>query len=181
LGGRRAESALLDGLVAAVSRGESRTLLLRGEAGVGKTALLHYLTAAASDLQVARAVGVESEMELAFAGLHQLCAPMLERVGRLPAPQRDALTTVFGLSEGMAPDGFLVGLGVLSLLSEVAEERPLLCVVDDAQWLDHTSARTLAFVARRLLAEPVGLVFAAREAGEELRGLPELGLRGLHD
>jgi DNA-binding CsgD family transcriptional regulator len=181
LRGRRTESALLDRLVAAVRQGDSRTLLLLGEAGVGKTALLHYSIAAASDLQVARAVGVESEMELAFAGLHQLCAPMLDRLGRLPAPQRDALTIVFGLSEGTAPDRFLVGLGVLSLLSEVGEERPLLCVVDDAQWLDQASARTLAFVARRLLAEPVGLVFAAREVGEELRGLPELELRGLHD
>jgi len=179
LRGRDAESALLDGIVTAVRGGESRTLLLLGEAGVGKTALLQHLIAAAPDLQIARAVGVESEMELAFAGLHQLCAPMLEHVERLPAPQRDGLKIVFGLSEGQAPDPFLVGLGVLSLLSEVAGERPLLCVVDDAQWLDRTSARTLAFVARRLLAEPVGLVFAARESGEELRGMPELEVRGL--
>src|SRR3954453_5573682 len=181
LRGRGTESALLDGIVTAVRQGESRTLLLRGEAGVGKTALLQYLREAASDLQVARAVGVESEMELAFAGLHQLCAPMFEHLERLPAPQREGLKIVFGLSEGPAPDRFLVGLGVLSLLSEAAGERPLLCVVDDAQWLDRTSAHTLAFVARRLLAEPVGLVFAARETGEELRGLPELEVRGLHE
>jgi DNA-binding CsgD family transcriptional regulator len=179
LRGRAPESALLESVVTSVGQGESRTLLLRGEAGVGKTALLQHLTEAASELRVARAVGVESEMELAFAGLHQLCAPMLEHVERLPAPQRDGLEVVFGLSQGPAPDRFLVGLGVLSLFSEVAGERPLLCIVDDAQWLDQTSARTLAFVARRLLAEPIGLVFAAREAGEELRGFPELEVRGL--
>jgi AAA ATPase domain len=156
LRGRRAECALLDGLIAAVRQGESRTLLLRGEAGVVKTALLEYAIDAASDLHVVRAMGVESEMELAFASLHQLCAPMLDRVGRLPTPQRGALEIVFGVSEGAAPDPFLVGLAVLSLLSEVGGQRPLLCVVDDAQWLDRASARTLAFVARRLLAEPVG-------------------------
>ena len=130
--GRRAECALLDEMIAAVRQGESRTLLLRGEAGVGKTALLDYLGHAAADVHVARAAGVESEMELAFASLHQLCAPMLDRVGRLPAPQRDALDIVFGVSGGRAPDPFLVGLAVLSLVSEVAGERPLLCVVDDA-------------------------------------------------
>ena len=124
-------------------------------------------------------MGVESEMELAFASLHQLCVPLLDRLDRLPGPQRDALRTVFGLAAGPAPDRFLVGLAVLSLLSEAAEERPLLCVVDDAQWLDQTSALTLGFVARRLLAEPVGLVFAARVPGEELRHLPELEVRGL--
>src|SRR4051794_13412933 len=180
LRGRGTESALLDGIVTAIRQGESRTLLLRGEAGVGKPALFRYLREAAAALEVARAVGVESEMELAFAGLHQLCAPMFEHLERLPAPQREGLKIVFGLSEGPAPDRFLVGLGVLSLLSEAAGERPLLCVVDDAQWLDRTSAHTLAFAARGLLAEPVGLVFAAREASEELRGLPELEVRGLH-
>ena len=120
-------------------------------------------------------------MELAYASLHQLCAPLLDRLERLPAPQRQALEIVFGLSAGAAPDRFLVGLGVLSLLSEVAEERPLLCVVDDAQWLDQASALTLAFVARRLLAEPVGIVFAAREPGEELQHVPELEVRGLRE
>ena len=179
LRGRGTEFALLDGILAAVREGDSRTLVLRGEAGIGKTALLEYMVEAASDLRVVRAAGVESEMELAFAALHQLCSPILDRVGLLPAPQREALRIVFGLGEGAAPDGFLVGLAGLSLLSEVAEERPLLCVVDDAQWLDQASARTLAFVARRLRAEPVGLVFAARDPGEEFRGLAELEVRGL--
>ena len=153
--------------------------MLRGEAGIGKTALLEYLVASASDLTVVRAVGVESEMELAYAGLHQLCGPLLGRLESLPGPQRQALEIVFGLSAGAAPDRFLVALAVLSLLSEVAEERPVLCVVDDAQWLDQASALTLAFVARRLLAEPVGLVFAAREPGDQLGDLPDLEVGGL--
>ena len=131
-------------------------MFLRGEAGIGKTALLEYLIESASDLTVARAEGVESEMELAYAGLHQLCGPMLHRLERLPAPQRQALEVVFGLSAGAAPDRFLVGLAVLGLLSEVAEERPLLCVVDDAQWVDQASALTLAFVARRLWPSRLG-------------------------
>jgi DNA-binding CsgD family transcriptional regulator len=181
LRGRSSECALLDGMIAAVRAGESRVLLLRGEAGIGKTALLEYLTQTASDLQAMRAGGVESEMELAYASLHQLCAPLLDRLDRVPAPQRAALEIVFGLSAGPPPDVFLVGLAVLSLLSETAEERPLLCVVDDAQWLDQASARTLALVARRLHAEFVALVFAARDPGEELRGLPELELHGLHN
>jgi DNA-binding CsgD family transcriptional regulator len=170
---------MLDELVAGIRRGESRSLVLRGEAGIGKTALVQYLVESASDMTVARAAGVESEMELAFASLHQLCAPLLDQLERLPAPQRDALRIVFGMRAGPAPDRFLVGLAVLSLLSDVAEQRPLLCVVDDAQWLDQTSALTLAFVARRLLAEPVGLVFAEREPGEELRHLPDLEVHGL--
>jgi DNA-binding CsgD family transcriptional regulator len=181
LEGRARECALLDGLVDAIRRGESRSLVLRGEAGIGKTALLQYLIAAAPDVTLVRAVGVESEMELAYASLHQLCAPLLDRLGRLPAPQRQALEIVFGLSSGSAPDRFLVGLGALSLFSEVDGERPLLCVVDDAQWLDRASALTLAFVARRLLAEPVGLVFAAREPGAELQDVPELDVHGLRD
>ena len=158
---------MLDELVSSVRRGESRSLVLRGEAGIGKTALLQYLVGPRPTLSIVRATGVESEMELAYAGLHQLCAPLLERLDRLPVPQRDALRIVFGLTEGPAPDRFLVGLAALSLLAEGAEQRPLLCVVDDAQWLDQASALTLAFVARRLLAEPVGLVFAAREPGED--------------
>ena len=125
-------------------------MVLRGEAGIGKTALLEYLVASASELHVVRAVGVESEMELAFAGLHQLCASMLGRLERLPGPQRDALRTVFGLSEGIGPDQFLVGLATLTLLSEVAEDLPIVCVIDDAQWLDRASAQALAFVGRRL-------------------------------
>src|SRR5918997_4789832 len=158
LWGREPECTLLDELVSAVRRGESRSLVLRGEAGIGKTALLEYLIASASDLTVVRAAGVQSDMELAFAGLQQLCGPLLYLLETLPAPQRQAMEIAFGLSAGGARDRFLVGLAVLSLFSEVAEQRPLLCVVDDAQWLDQTSALTLAFVARRLLAEPVGIV-----------------------
>ena len=179
LRGRTSECALLDTVVDAVRRGEGRSLVVRGEAGVGKTALLEYLVRSASDLTVLRAVGVESEMELAYASLHQLCASLLDRLDRLPAPQRRALEIAYGLSAGGAPDRFLVGLAVLSLLSEAADERPILCLVDDAQWLDRASALTLAFVARRLLAERVGVVFAAREPGGELAQLPELEVRGL--
>ena len=137
--------------------------MLRGEPGVGKTALLEDAIGSAANLRVLRAVGVESEMELAFAALQQLCAPVLDRLGHLPAPQQAALRVAFGLSGGEAPDRLLVGLAALSLLSEVAEERPLLCAVDDAQWLDEASALALAFVARRLLAEPVAIVFVTRK------------------
>jgi DNA-binding CsgD family transcriptional regulator len=179
LRGRRTECSVLDAMIAAVREGQGRSLVVVGEAGIGKTTLLEYAVESASGLRVLRAVGVESEMELAFAALHQLCAPLLDRVGRLPAPQREALEIVFGVSGGPAPDLFLVGLAVLTLLSDAVEERPLLCVVDDAQWLDQASARTLAFVARRLLAEPVALLFAAREPDMELKGLPVLEVRGL--
>ncbi len=169
--------------MASVRDGPSRALVLRGEAGVGKSALLEYLVRGASGCTVARAAGVESEIELAFAGLHQLCAPFVDRLERLPGPQQEALGTAFGLRDGAAPDRFLVGLAVLSLLSDAAEDRPLVCVVDDAQWLDGASAQALAFVARRLGAESVGLVFAVREpAGEQhLDGLPELVVGGLDD
>jgi DNA-binding CsgD family transcriptional regulator len=179
LRGRVEECGLLEGLLVDVRRGEGRSLVLRGEAGIGKTALLDNLIESASDMTVLRAVGVESEMELAYASLHQLCAPLLDRFERLPAPQLEALRVVFGLTEGAPPDRFRVGLGVLSLLSDVAEERPLLCVVDDAQWLDQASAVTLAFVARRLQAEPVGIVFAARDPGEEFQHISELEVHGL--
>jgi DNA-binding CsgD family transcriptional regulator len=171
----------LDGLVAAIREGESRPLVVWGDAGVGKTALLQYLIESASDVTVVRAAGIESEMELAYAGLHQLCASLLDRLEMLPEPQRRALEIVFGLSFGAAPDPFLVGLAVLSLLSNVAGERPLLCVVDDAQWLDQASALTLSFVARRLLADPVAIVFASREPGEELQHLFKLEVKGLTD
>jgi DNA-binding NarL/FixJ family response regulator len=181
LRGRAKECAVLDDLVSAIGRGESRSLVLRGEAGIGKTALLEYLVASAPNATVVRAVGVQSDMELAFASLHQLCGPLLDRLERLPAPQRQAMETVFGLTAGEAPDRFLVGLAVLSLLSEVAEQRPLLCVVDDAQWLDQASALTLAFVARRLLAERVAIVFAAREPGDELLHVPELAVDGVRN
>ena len=179
LRGRGSECALLDDVIAALRAGNSRTLLLHGEAGIGKTALLSYAVGSAADLRVLRASGVESEMELAFASLHQLCAPLLDAVEDLPAPQRGALEVAFGRTAGPAPDRFLVGLAVLTLLSGAAEERPVLCVVDDAQWLDEVSAKTLAFVARRLLAEPVGLLVAARTPVGELRGLPELEVLGL--
>src|SRR4051812_24396460 len=174
LRGRRSESAVLDALIAAVRDGQSRTLVVRGEPGVGKTALLDYAVGAASGMRVVRAVGVESEMELAFAGLQQLCAPMLDRLERLPGPQRDALATAFGLRAGDTPDRFFVGLAALGLLSEVAADQPLLCVVDDAQWLDRASAQALGLVARRLVAESVALVLAARVGGDEreLAGLP---------
>ena len=178
---RETERAVLDDLLGDLRSGRGRALVVRGEAGVGKSALLEYVTAAAADMQVARAAGVESEMELAFAGLHLLCAPLLDQLERLPVPQRDALGVAFGLREGGVPDRFLVGLAVLTLLSEVAEDRPLLCLVDDAQWLDAASAQVLAFAARRLLAEPVGLVFAAREPSEQLRGLTDLEVQGLPD
>ena len=181
LTGRRAECGVLDRLVEAVQAGESRALVAVGEPGVGKTVLLEYLAGRASGCQVARAAGVQSEMELAFAGLHQLCAPMLGRAGQLPVPQRDALRIAFGLAAGPPPDRFLVGLAVLSLLSEVAGEQPLICLIDDEQWLDQASAQALGFVARRLAADPVGLVFAAREPGAALAGLPELEVEGLRE
>jgi DNA-binding CsgD family transcriptional regulator len=153
--------------------------MLRGEPGVGKTALLDYLAGRAAGCLVARAAGVQSEMELAFAGLHQLCAPMLDHAESLPDPQREALRTAFGLSAGPAPDRFLVGLAVIGLLSETARERPLVCVVDDQQWLDRASAQALGFAARRLAADPVGLAFAARVPGQDVAGLPELVVEGL--
>jgi DNA-binding CsgD family transcriptional regulator/tetratricopeptide (TPR) repeat protein len=162
-----------------VRAGQGRALVVRGEPGVGKTALLDYLAERASGCLVARAAGVQSEMELAFAGLHQLCAPMLDHAESLPDPQREALRTAFGLSAGPVPDRFLVGLAVLGLLSETAGERPLVCVVDDQQWLDHASAQALGFAARRLAADPVGLVFAARVPGQDVAGLPELVVEGL--
>ncbi|MEV6878692.1 AAA family ATPase [Amycolatopsis sp. NPDC051128] len=183
--GRRGECAALDRLVAEARSGRSQVLVLRGEAGIGKSALVEYLVESAAGCRIARAVGVESQMELAFAGVHQLCGPMMTRLDHLPGPQRDALAVAFGLRSGGVPDRFMVGLAVLSLLAEAAEERPLVCVVDDAQWLDRVSAQTLAFVARRLLAERVVLVFAVRgaapEADDPLKGLPELVVRGLRD
>jgi len=176
---RRRERGVFDRFIEAVRAGESRVLVVRGDPGVGKTVLLDYLVSRAPGCRVARAVGVQSEMELAFAGLHQLCAPMLDHLEAIPVPQREALRTAFGLSAGPPPDRFLVGLATLSLLSEVAGQRPLICVIDDEQWLDHASAQALGFVARRLAAESVGLVFAARVPGEELAGLPELAVEGL--
>ncbi|MBD0674005.1 AAA family ATPase, partial [Streptomyces sp. CBMA156] len=186
LRGRRGECGALDQVIAGARTGRGQVLVLRGEPGVGKSALLEYLVGGAAGCRILRAVGVESEMELAFAGLHQLCVPLMGHLDRIPGPQRDALSVAFGLSAGSAPDRFLVGLAVLSLLAEAAEERPLVCVVDDAQWLDRVSAQTLAFVARRLLAERVALVFAVRASapaadGDPFRGLPETAVRGLRE
>src|SRR3954469_2799239 len=179
--GRAEERELLDRLLENVRAGQSAVLVVRGEAGVGKTALLHYCAPPASGFRVARIAGGEAEMELPFAGLHQLCAPMLGRLGALPQPQQVALGVALGLSSGPAPDRFLVALAALSLLAEVAAERPLFCLVEDAQWLDDASGQVLGFVARRLLAESVAIVFAVRDPpGErELSGLPELRLGGL--
>src|SRR5438309_8057951 len=181
LRGRRAEREALDRVFAAVRTGRSQVLVLHGDPGIGKTALLEYAVEQASDFRIARASGVESEMELPYAALHQLCMPILDRLERLPRPQGDALATAFGLAGGGVPQRFLVGLATLSLLSDVAEERPLLCVVDDGHWLDRASAQAMAFVARRLLAESVVMLFAAREPSGDFRGVPELVLEGLDD
>ena len=177
---RRTEREVLDRLLDAVRAGRSRALVVHGEPGVGKTALLEYLTERAAACRVVTVAGVQSEAELAFAGLYQLCAPLLDRLEALPGPQREAVRTAFGMSAGPVPDRFLIGLAVLGLLAEVATERPVVCLVDDAQWLDRASAQVLAFVARRLAADPVGMVFAARAPGPELSGLPELAVAGLH-
>src|SRR4029077_15095397 len=179
LRGRLDERGLLDRLFGAVRAGESRVLVLAGEAGVGKTALLDYVAGHAPGCRVVRAAGVQSEMELAFAGLQQLCKPLLDHLDRLPGPQRAALAAAFGLSAGPAPDRFLVGLAVLSLLSDAAGEQPLIALVDDQQWLHHASAQALGFAARRLDAESVGLVFATRQPSDHTAGLPELVIEGL--
>ena len=181
LRGRLDELGFLDRLIDAVRAGESRALVLSGEAGVGKSALLDYVAGHAAGCRVVRATGVQSEMELAFAGLQQLCKPLLDHLDRLPGPQREALQIAFGLSAGAAPDRFLVGLAVLSLLSDAAEQQPLLCLVDDEQWLDDASAQALGFAARRLEAESVGLVVAARQPSGHMAGLPELVVEGLRE
>jgi DNA-binding CsgD family transcriptional regulator len=183
LRGRRNECEALDRQLQRVRAGQSSVQVLRGEAGVGKTALLAYVAEHASECRIARVAGVESEMELAFAGLHQLCAPMLDGLEALPGPQRDALCIAFGMQDGAAPDRFIVALAILSLLAGAAEVQPLVCLVDDVQWLDRASAQTLAFVARRLLAERIAIVFAVREPNDvnELDGLPELVVAGLAD
>ena len=183
LHGRRHERQAVDQLLAAARSGRSGALVVRGEPGIGKSALLDYATDSASGFRVARATGVQSEMELAFAGLHQFCGQMLGRLHRLPGPQRDALSAAFGLTDGGAPDRFLVGLAVLGLFNEVVEDGPLLGVVEDAHWLDQASAQVLGFVARRLCAESVALLFAVRDGGPagEFAGIPELELSGLPD
>ena len=181
--GRTSEREVLDRLLERVRGGESAALVIRGEAGVGKTAMLRYAARQASGFRVAQVGGVESEMELPYAGLHQLCGPMLAQLDALPGPQQGALSVAFGLSSGEAPDRFLVALATLGLLAQTADERPLLCFVDDAQWLDGASGQVLGFVARRLVAESVALVFAVRELTDErpFAGLPELLLGGLSE
>jgi DNA-binding CsgD family transcriptional regulator len=178
---RRTECRQLDQLLDSLQSGTSQALVIRGDAGIGKSALLEYLVSQASNHQVVRAAGVQADSELAFAGLHQLCAPLLSRLDSLPGPQRDALGTAFGLWDGRPPERFMLGLAVLSLLAEAATEHPVVCIVDDTQWLDHTSVQALGFVARRLGAESVGLVFAIREPTDEqsFAGLPQLALDGL--
>jgi len=178
LRGRRQELAELDRLLADLGAGRSRVLVLRGEAGAGKTALLDHLCGAGPG-PVVRSAGVESETEIAYAALQQLCAPLMHHLDQLPEPQRSALAVGFGLAAGDPPDALLVGLAVLSLFAEAAADGPLVCVVDDAQWLDRASLETLGFVARRLLAESVALIFATREADGELSGLPQLAVEGL--
>ena len=180
---RRGERAVVDGVLDQARAGSSAVLVVRGEPGIGKTALLGYAAGRALGFRVMRAGGVESEMELAFAGLHQLCVPMLGQLEQLPRPQRDALAVAFGMQEGQAPDRFLVGLAVLSLLAATAEDRPLVCLVDDAQWLDRATVQCLAFAARRLLAEPIAMIFAVRHPGDdhELADLPGLSVTGLGD
>jgi DNA-binding CsgD family transcriptional regulator len=177
--GRHAETRALTDLVDHVRAGRSRVLVVRGECGLGKTALLDWVVEHAGDCQVLRAGGVEAEMELAFAGLHQLLAPILSRLDNLPPPQRDALQMAFGFREGAAPDRFFIALAVLSMLADTAKQQPMICLIDDVQWLDRASAQALAFVARRLGDESVGLIFATQLATEELSGLAELHLDGL--
>ncbi|MBO0835628.1 MAG: ATP-binding protein, partial [Actinobacteria bacterium] len=181
--GRRHEREVLDQLVTDMRRGQSPVLILRGEAGAGKTTLLEYLRRRASACRVATVIGVEAETELAYAGLHQLCAPFLGELERLPDPQRAALSVAFGLRQAGAPDRFMVGLAVLGLLSAIAADRPLLCVIDNAQWLDSPSAQVLTFVARHRAAAPIALIFAERPGARHLR-MPqsaELTVAGLAD
>ncbi|HWC37146.1 MAG TPA: AAA family ATPase, partial [Acidimicrobiales bacterium] len=181
LPGRRSERDVLNGLLVAAGDGRGGAIVVLGEPGIGKTALIDQAITSSDGFRVLHTAGNEAEMELAYAALQQLCAPGLDRLDGLPMPQRDALGVVFGLTTGHPPDRLLVALAVLTLLSELAGERPLLCVIDDAQWLDRASAQVVAFVARRLATEPVAFVFGARELPDEVRGLPELVLEGLGD
>jgi DNA-binding CsgD family transcriptional regulator len=175
--GRHQERKLIERLLQSAVNGESRVLVILGEPGVGKTALLDSIIEAATRFRIVRTIGIESDVELPFAATQQLCAPILELRQTLPAPQRVALEVAFGLADGPAPNAFLVGLAVLGLLA--ATDRPLLCVIDDAQWLDRSSAAALSIVARRLTAESVVLLVAARDVGPTFAGLPELTVRGL--
>ncbi len=178
---RASEREALDGLLEHAREGESAVLVIRGEAGIGKTALLRYVARHASGFRVAQVTGAEAEMELPFAGIHQLCAPLLDHLDALPQPQQDALNVALGVASGDIPDRFVVGLAVLGLLSAAAEERPLLCLVEDSQWLDEASGLILGFIARRLLAESVAIVVTVREPStrQDFDGLPEMVLNGL--
>src|ERR1700684_4201664 len=179
--GRGLECATVDRLLGEIRAGASRSLVMRGDPGIGKSALLDYAAAAAAGSRVIRVTGVESEMEIAFAPPHRACAPLLKHLDQLPAPQADALRVAFGLSRADPPDRFLVGLGVLGLAAEEAAAQPLLCIVDDAQWIDQTSLQALAVAGRRLYGESVGLIFTARGGTVlgELAGFPEVTLTGL--
>src|SRR5436853_1285765 len=181
--GRTHECQRLDGVLARVRDGQSAVLVIRGEPGIGKTALLRYAARHASGFRVAQVTGAEAEMELPFAGIHQLCAPLLDQLDALPQPQQDALNVALGLASGDVPDRFVVGLAVLGLLSAASEDRPLLCLVEDCQWLDEASGLILGFIARRLLAEAVAMVVTVREPSsrQDFAGLPELLLGGLPD
>src|SRR5512133_3666965 len=181
--GRSPERERLDAMLAQARAGQSAVLVIRGEPGIGKTALLRYAARQASGLRVTEVEGVQAEMELAFAGIHQLCAPLIDGFDALAVPQRNALRVAVGLSSGAAPDRFLVAVAVLNLLAATADERPLLCLVDDAQWLDAASVQALGFVARRLVAEPIAMIFALREpiTTVALDGLPQLSLDGLDE
>ena len=179
--GRDPELQVLEQLTTSVGNGQAQVLVIHGEAGVGKTALMEYLAKSASECRVERAFGIQSEMELAFAGVHQLCATMLDQAGELTDPQRGALETALGVSSGPTPDRFLVSLAVLNLLSAVAEAQPFLGLIDDAQWMDRASTQVLTFVARRLLAESIGLVFAVRDPPDEFSGLPQREVGRLSD
>ena len=174
--GRQRERDVLARLLDVARSGHGAVLVVHGDPGIGKTSLLDYLGETSSDFRAIRATGVEQEIEIDYAALQQLCSPMHHLIQRLPEPQRDALGVAFGLSHGKAPSQFLVGLAVLGLLAEAAEERPLLCIVDDAQWLDGASTRALTFVAHRLLAERVALVFATRDANGALTHFPQLAV-----
>ena len=167
--GRTRERRRLDGMLAQARAGQSAVIVIRGEPGIGKTALLRHAARQAAGLQIREVEGVEAEMELPFAGIHRLCAPLFDRLKVLAEPQQNAMRVAFGISSGAAPNTFLVAVAVLSLLCACAEERPLLCLVDDAQWLDAASLQCLGFVARRLLAEPVAMVFALREPSPPAR------------
>jgi predicted ATPase len=179
--GRENECQVLDDFLAAALKGEGGALVLHGDPGVGKTALLEYAVTSAREFDVFRTVGSEAEMELPYAALLELCHPGLAEVEQLPEPQRNAIDVIFGRRDGAAPDRVLVGLTLVSLLSALSAKRPLLCVIDDAQWLDTSSAQAIAFAARHVPRDAVAVLFGARTLTDEVRGLPDLTISGLED